>query len=86
MINFDSLKYPERLFIKGVRANAMSLYEAYCDMEVTYVENKKIVDKIRTGNHKMLNVLKGLILKNGDRLIQPEYIDYYFGWRFNQND
>lgn len=68
------------------RIYAMSLGEAYYDMEVTYVENKQIVDKIRNGDFKCLKILAGLILKNGDRLIQPEYIDYYFGWRFNIDD
>lgn len=76
----------EVFFINGERASAMSLYEAFCDMEVTYVDNKAMVDKIRGGNFKLLQALRGLILKHGDRLIHPEYVDYYFGWRFNGND
>lgn len=80
------LDYIEPFYINGERISSMSLWEAFCDMEVTYVKNKPIVDKIRSGDFKLLKVLAGLMLRGGDRLIHPEHIDYYFGWRFNIDD
>ena len=80
---FRKLTETEPLYVSGSRASAMSLFEAFCDMEVTYRDNKKLVIKIMEGKNKAIKQMKGLMLKNGDRLIHPEHVDYFFCLKLN---
>lgn len=81
---FKELSETEELYINKKRCHAMSLFEAFCDMEVTYLNNKNIVSEIRKGNIKAIAYLKSLMLKNGDKLIHPYHVDYYLCLRFNK--
>ena len=84
-MKFRELFETEQFYLHNERANAMSLFEAFCDMEVTYRNNEKLVYKIKQGNYNLIQKLKGIMLKNGDMLIHPEYVDYYLCLRVNKN-
>lgn len=71
-------------FLDGKRITAFTKEEAFCDAEVTLRKYPELFGKACMGDEKSINILKGKIIQESDRLIQPEHAQDFLQTKINQ--